>query len=199
MSKLMEAAKVRRSIYALGRNVNVSDDKILDLVKDAVKYVPSAFNTQTSKVVVLLGEYQDKFWGELVMESLRKVVPAESFASTESKLNSFKAAYGTLLIYENKDTVKEMQEKFPLYAHNFPRWSRESSGMLQYTLWLGLAELNLGASLQHYNELIEEETRKFANVGEEYMLIAQMPFGSIEAPAGDKEFNNLDTRVKVLK
>ncbi len=199
MSKLMEAAKVRRSIYALGRNVNVSDDKILDLVKDAVKYVPSAFNTQTSKVVVLLGEYQDKFWGELVMESLRKVVPAESFASTESKLNSFKAAYGTLLIYENKDTVKEMQEKFPLYAHNFPRWSRESSGMLQYTLWLGLAELNLGASLQHYNELIEEETRKFANVGEEYMLIAQMPFGSIEAPAGDKEFNNLDTRVTVLK
>ncbi|NMD39013.1 MAG: nitroreductase family protein [Christensenellaceae bacterium] len=199
MSKLTELVKLRRSIYALGRNINVSDNDILNFIKNAVKHVPSAFNTQTSKVVVLLGEYHDKFWGEIVMNALKKVVPAESFEKTENKINSFKTAYGTLLIYENKATIKQMQEKFPLYAHNFPMWSRESSGMLQYTLWIGLAEMGIGASLQHYNELIEEDTRKFANVSNDYMLIAQMPFGSIEASAGDKEFKDLDARVTVLK
>ena len=199
MNNTIELAKLRRSVYALGNNIKVSEYQILELVRDAVKYVPSAFNSQTSKVVVLLGEYHNKFWGKVVMEALRKEVPADKFKDSEAKVNSFKAAYGTLLIYENMDTVTQLQDNFPLYSHNFPIWSRESSGMLQYTIWLGLAEMNIGANLQHYNELIEEETRKLANVSDEYMLIAQMPFGSIEAPVKTKDFKDIDKRVKVLK
>ncbi|NFV72581.1 nitroreductase, partial [Clostridium botulinum] len=34
-----------------------------------------------------------------------------------------------------------------------------------------------GASLQHYNELIEEDVKKEWNIPNNWKLIAQMPFG----------------------
>ena len=88
---------------------------------------------------------------------------------------------------------------FMQYAHNFPLWSQQSSGMLQYVVWTGLANINLGASLQHYNEVIESDVSATFDVPSTWKLIAQMPFGSIETPAGDKTFNPIEDRLRVLR
>ena len=53
--------------------------------------------------------------------------------------------------------------------------------------------------LQHYTELIEEEAKKEFNIPNNWKMIAQMPFGNILAPAGEKEFSPIENRVKVLK
>ena len=53
--------------------------------------------------------------------------------------------------------VRYLKDNFALYAKNFPIWSEQSSGMLQHVVWLRLAEINVGASLQHYNEDIEAD------------------------------------------
>ena len=65
-------------------------------------------------------------------------------------------------------------------------------------IWAALSEHDIGASLQHYNPLIDDAVREEYTVSTDWKLVAQMPFGSIAAPAGDKTFQPLDERVKVF-
>ncbi len=199
MSKdLYKAIEERRSIYGISKESVISDDKIVDIINHAVKYTPSAFNSQSGRVVLLLGENHDKLW-EITKETLRKIVPKESFASTEEKINSFKNGYGTVLFFEDQKIVEGLQKKFELYKDKFPVWSQHSSGMLQYVVWTALESEGLGASLQHYNPLIDDDVQKEWDVPDGWELIAQMPFGKPTSPAGEKEFMPLEERVKVFK
>lgn len=74
-----QAVAHRRTNYALGRNIPVAEDTIIDTVEKVTREVPSAFNMQSGRVIVALGKYHDKVW-DIVMETLRKIVPAEKFA-----------------------------------------------------------------------------------------------------------------------
>lgn len=188
----------RRSIYALGKSLAVSEDRIESFVKHAVKHVPASFNSQTSRVILLWGDENQKLWS-LTKDALRKIVPADQFEGTESKINSFAAGAGTVLFFEEQSIIEGLQEKFGLYAKNFPVWSEQSSGMLQHAIWTGLAEMNVGASLQHYNEVIDADVKSVFNVPQTWKLIAQMPFGSIEAPASEKSFEAIEDRVRILR
>ena len=75
-------------------------------------------------------------------------------------MNAFKSGYGTVLYFEDNQVVEELQENFALYKDNFPIWSQQSSGMLQFAIWTALEIEGFGATLQHYNPLIDEEVRK---------------------------------------
>jgi predicted oxidoreductase (fatty acid repression mutant protein) len=192
-----EVVENRRSIYAIGKESPVSQKEIQEIVEHAVKYVPSAFNSQSARVVVLFGEQHDKLW-DIAKEELRKIVPEEAFASTEEKINSFKNGYGSVLYFEDQAVVEGLQEQFALYKDNFPIWSLQSSGMLQFTVWSALEDAGLGASLQHYNPLIDELVKAEWKLPDKWKLLAQMPFGKPLAPAQEKTFAPLDSRVKVF-
>ena len=192
-----EAVENRRSIYAIGKDVKVSLEDIQKLVEHAVKHVPSSFNSQSARVVVLFGDNHDKLW-EITREELRKIVPAEAFASTDEKINSFKNGYGTVLFFEDEAVVQSLQEQFALYKDNFPIWSLESSGMLQFTVWTALEDAGLGASLQHYNPLINEGVKNTWDLPANWKLLAQMPFGNALAAPNEKQFSPLEGRVKVF-
>lgn len=185
----------RRTIYAIGKNVKHSQEEIRQLVEHAVKYTPSSFNAQSARAVILMGSEHEKLW-EIVRETLRKIVPSEAFVSTDEKINSFKAGVGTVLFFEEQKIIKGLQEQFALYSDNFPIWSLQSNGMLEYVVWTALAEVGIGASLQHYNPLIDDEVKKVWNLPDSWKLLAQMPFGSIEAEPGEKEFAPIEDRVK---
>ena len=92
----LNAVKDRRSRYALTDKSPVSDEQIVTAVKEAVKYAPSAFNSQGARLMVLLGERHVEFW-RLTKDVLKGMVPADKFAPTEAKLNSFAAARGALV------------------------------------------------------------------------------------------------------
>ncbi|GAY78862.1 nitroreductase family protein [Sporolactobacillus inulinus] len=197
----IDALKKRRSIYALDKNVKASKEEIVKAIQEAVKYAPSAFNSQSAHAVVLFGDESAKIWGEggFAEAALRKVIPeGQSFESTAQKLASFNAGVGTVLFYEDQDVVKGLQEKFALYADNFPIWSEHSTGIAQFSVWTALAELGVGASLQHYNPLIDEAVQKEFDIPASWKLRAQMPFGNIAAPAAEKDFAPIDERVKVI-
>jgi uncharacterized protein len=199
MSKnFLEAVKERRSIYALSKETPISDAQIKEIVEAAVLHSPTSFNSQSSRAVVLLGDKHDKLW-DITAETLRKIVPAEQFEGTAQKLASFKAGYGSVLFFEDQTVVKSLQENFALYADNFPVWSNQSSGILQFVVWTAFAEAGLGASLQHYNPLIDDEVKTTFDIPAEWKLIAQMPFGKIASAPGEKEFQPIEERVKVLK
>lgn len=199
MSKDFNSAiEERRSIYAISKESPISDDKIQEIIKHAVKYTPSSFNSQSARVVLLLGENHNKVW-DITKETLRKIVPAESFSTTEEKINSFRNGYGTVLFFEDQSIIEGLQEQFALYKDNFPVWSQQSSGMLQLVVWTSLEKEGLGASLQHYNPIIDEEVKKQWDIPENWKLIAQMPFGTPTAEPGEKQFQPLEERVKVFK
>lgn len=199
MSKeFLAAVADRRTFYGISKEAQVSDSRIKEIIDHAVTYTPSAFNSQSARVVLLLGAHHDKLW-DMVMEALRKLVPADKFASTEEKVNSFKSGYGTVLYFEDMSIVEGLQEQFALYKDNFPVWSQQSSGMHQFVIWTALEEEGLGASLQHYNEVVEADVKKEWGIPDKWKLIAQMPFGKPTALPGEKEFLPLEGRVRVFK
>lgn len=189
--------KKRRTQYSLGKNVPLSKAEIEEIIKEAVKHAPSAFNSQSSRAVILFGAESDKLWN-IAKETLRKIVPAEAFGATEGKLNSFAAGVGTILFFEDQNVVKGLQEKFAAYADNFPVWSEQASGIAQFAVWTALADANIGASLQHYNPLIDNEVAATWNIPASWKLRAQMPFGANEQPFGEKAFMDDNERFKVF-
>ena len=190
-------AETRRSIYMLNDQLPVSKDEVVKLVEHAVLHTPSSFNSQSSRLVVLFGEDHQKLW-QITEDLLRAMVnDDEKFKSTADKMAMFKAAAGTILYFEDQSVVKGLQEQFPLYAHNFPVWAEHTSAMHQYAIWNALAALNIGANLQHYNGVIDGKVAETWNIDSNWKLIAQMVFGGITAPAGEKTFEPIEKRLKV--
>lgn len=192
------AVENRRTRYALTDRSPVSDDKIEEIIRFAVKCAPSAFNSQGARLLVLFGDKHHAFWN-IAKEALRKIVPPENFAATEEKISSFDAARGTILYFEDWNTVEGLQQKFPTYKENFPVWAYQSNGMVEFIIWAALAEVGLGASLQHYNPLVDEAVQQAFGVPESWKLIAQMPFGEPYALPEKKDFLPVDQRVRILK
>ena len=189
----------RRTQYALGRNLSLSEAEVDALIREAIRLAPSSFNSQSSRAVILFGAASEKLWKVITKETLRPMVPAEAFASTDAKMDAFAAGAGTVLFYEDQDVIKDLQQKYPLYADNFPTFSEHSAGMAQYAVWTALAEAGIGASLQHYAPLIDAEVARTWDVPLSWKLRAQMPFGSNEAPFPDKTFIADDIRFKTVR
>ena len=123
-----------------------------------VRHVPSAFNSQSTRVVLLLGESHKKLW-KIVKDALKKIVlNGDAFVKTEEKIDhSFACGYGTVLFFEDQKVVKGASGSFsPLSGENFPGWSLQTSAMHQLAMWTMLEDVGFGASLQHYNPLIDE-------------------------------------------
>ena len=198
LKDLQQLAEKRRSIYALSDNLPVSNDEIVNLVEHAVLHTPSAFNSQSTRIVVLFGEDHKKLW-DITEETLKAIVnDEEKFQGTKDKIAGFRAGAGTIMFFEDKGVVKKMQENAPLYADKFPIWAHQTSAMHQYVIWTALASLDIGANLQHYNPVIDQKVADAWNIAEDWELNAQMVFGAIEQPAGDKAFQPVDERMKVF-
>ncbi|WIV12381.1 nitroreductase family protein [Proteiniborus sp. MB09-C3] len=198
MSKeFLTAVADRRTFYGISKEAVVSDDRIKEIIEHAVKHTPSAFNSQSTRIVLLLGNHHDRLW-DITKEALRKVVPAERFSSTEEKINSFKSGYGTILFFEDNSIIESLQQQFASYKDNFPIWSQQSNGMHQFVIWTALEAEGFGASLQHYNELIETDVKKEWSIADNWKLIAQMPFGKPTSQPGEKQFNTLEERIKIF-
>lgn len=186
----------RRSQYVLGKNLPLAENEILEIIDNAVKYSPSAFNSQTAHAVVLLGDNHQKLW-DITFEELGKFLPNEDAkTATKAKLDGFAAAYGTILFFEDHDVVKGLQEQFPSYADNFPLWSEQSTGIASFAVWNALAEAGVGANIQHYNPVIDERVAKEWNIPTNLVLRAQMPFGEI---VGEPASIERKSRVRVVK
>lgn len=194
-----EALENRRSYYRLTDKSPVSDEVIKDVIRKAILHVPSAFNSRSTRIVLLLGEHHRKLW-ELTLGQLRKVTPAEFFPRTEKKVaTSFASAYGTVLFFEDMEVVEKMQKDFPTYAAAFPSYSDQTSAMHQIAIWTRLEDLGFGASLQHYNPLIDKDVAETWGLSPKWRLVSQMPFGIPEGVPGTKETGPTENRFLVFE
>lgn len=187
----------RRSIREIDRVINITDHELVNELTKTLKHTPSSYNAQSQRMMILLHESHHRFW-KLVMDELRRIVPEDQFPRTEKKINGFYNGYGTVLFFDEASVTKELTDKFPLYKENFLNWAREQNGMLQINVWNVLTAFGIGASLQHYNEVIEEKAKEMFNIPSTWKMVGQMPFGNpLEVPQ-DKKFVDIDKRIKVL-
>ncbi|TDL93336.1 nitroreductase family protein [Macrococcus brunensis] len=194
-----QAMEKRRSIYDIKGEIPLSDAKIESILSDIIKHVPSAFNSQSTRLVLLLNDQHQKLW-DLTADALKEKMGTErDFSATEAKLNSFKAGYGTVLFFEDEIVVKGLQDNFAAYADNFPIWSHHTNAMHQYAVWTAFATENIGASLQHYNGVIDEAVYTAFDIPRDWKLVAQMPFGTIGTQADAKEFKPVEDRLIIKK
>jgi len=189
----------RRTQYVLGKNLPISEEQLETLVHEAIRWAPSSYNSQSSRAIILFGAPSEHLWKGITKEILRPLTPAENWSVTDAKMDGFAAGAGTILFFEDQNVVKHMQEQFPLYKDAFPVFSEHSAGMAQFAVWTALAEVGVGASLQHYMPLIDEQVAKTWNVPASWKLRAQMPFGSNEALLPEKTFMDDELRFRTIR
>ena len=186
----------RHSFYALNNKINLSRNEMTDLIKTTLKLYPSPFNSQSARLVVLYDKEHQNFW-HLVEDALLKTAPKEKADGIKQRINGFRAGYGTILYFIDNEIVKEEEKQMPLYAANFKTWAHHSNAMLQYMIWTALANTNIGASLQHYNPLIDKEVAETYKISSNWELVAQMPFGGIVSTPVAHSFENIDDKLIV--
>lgn len=189
--KILKSLKKRRSHYDINKDIPVKEEKVFDFIEKATELVPDAYNMKSSRLVVVTGAKQDELW-----DNIDKVFEGKI---AREKIESFRNGYGTILYFYDNAIVKELQEKFPPYADNFPKWANQSAGMLQLSIWSGLKELDIGASLQHYNPVIDDMVKEMFDLPDSWVLNAQMPFGGIGSHPDAKPAEDISLRVKYAK
>ncbi|MDR2006400.1 MAG: nitroreductase family protein [Acidaminococcales bacterium] len=194
-----QALKDRRTFYSIKSASPITDSQIEDILKEAVKFSPSAFNSQSARALLLLGRHHRELW-VIVKAALQNITTPEVFAKSKEKIDSsFAAGYGSILFFEDAAVIENLQKQFALYKDNFPIWAQQANGMLQLAVWTALELNGLGASLQHYNPLIDKEVKARWEIPETWQLVAQMPFGAPQGAPGEKDFVPVEKRVKVYK
>lgn len=194
--QLLQIIERRRSIYALNRDLPLPPAEIVAIVKHALHHAPSPFNSQSTRLLMLFGADHERLW-DIVANALRAATSAEQFALTAEKLQGFRAAAGTILFYEDRNVIAELQARLPRYADTFPGSADKADAMLQYALWTTFTAAGIGVNIQHYNPLIDAEVAKTWAVPESWHLRTQMVFGGIAGPAREKSHEPLDGRLRV--
>lgn len=93
----LEALKSRRTYYALTAKSPIPDSKIQEIINEVILHVPSSFNSQSTRIVLLLKTEHEKLW-DITADVLKEIVPAEQYTKTEAKMGAFRAAYGTVFL-----------------------------------------------------------------------------------------------------
>ncbi|KPI39771.1 putative nitro HBN1 [Cyphellophora attinorum] len=185
-----EATHKRRTYRDLENRSTVADKTIISLAEAAIVDVPSAFNNQAARLTILFDNDHKKLWSITANALLAKIGEERWNSGTKDRIAGFAGAYGTILFWDDLEVAEKMRNSAPdIYKDKTDEWIHQSNGMHQYYLWTALEALGMGANLQHYNPLIDDEVRKTWRVPETWNLRAQMVFGALKAGSdpGEKE------------
>ena len=197
-NEFLNLIEQRRTIYALARKVEQTPEYLTDLIQNSIRESPSSFNSQSSRAVILFHAEHEKFWNFVKQELQSYAADETAAAKTASKMDSFAAGMGTVLFFEDMNVVEDLQNRFALYAENFPIWAEHSTAMAQFAVWTALHIEGLGASLQHYNPIVDEQVHGEWNIPQNWKLRAQLVFGSVAGEAKEKTYIDNSERFKVF-
>ena len=110
------AIEDRISCYSLTNKSPISDARIHKIIDDTVKHTPSAFNVQSTRAVVLVKQDHEKLW-DIGDAQLKKAMPEAAYAALAPKVQGFKAAYGTVLWFEDQAALDTLKSKNPGIQH----------------------------------------------------------------------------------
>ena len=179
LSTLKESLEKRHSHYNIGSEWVSPKEEVVKMLEDVLNLVPTHFNAQTVRMILLTGEKHKEHW-TIIENAFINIMGVERYeAQTKEKIHTaFMSGAGTVLFFDDVQTTKDLQEQFPAYAGNFPSWALQVQGSHQFATWIGLTELGFGASLQHYIGMVDGEVKEHAGASEKWEFIGHMPFGN---------------------
>lgn len=127
----LSALEVRRSIYTLTDTLPIPHTRIATIVSHAVIHSPSPFNTQSTRTVIVSGSAHARLWA-MGDAMLQQTLPPAAYQSLAPKVAGFKAAYGTIMFFDDQAPLREMGEKNPAVKDMMGQWSEHASGMVQF-------------------------------------------------------------------
>ena len=197
MSSLLELVKNRRSQYAIGNNTDLTNEEIAERITQIVRDVPTASNSQTTRIAIVFGEENVKLWDH-ILDVQKDVMPEEMWGMMSGVMEGAKGGVGTILFFEDLDAV----EKMPTSPARVEVYKQNNNANAQYATWLALTDLGLGGSLQHmnvgYEQGFDKSVKELLGLPERWEMQAQMPFGSIEGENEPKEYIADSERVVVI-
>lgn len=186
----LKAIAARRTIYALKPELpsNVSIGDVQQLVQAVVKDTPTAFNSQSTRALILTGETHKSVWNSVV-----GAIEGEQGKKRPASIRD--EAYGSIIFFTDDKTTEKLKVDFPAWSEAFEPFAQHSSGSAQISVWTGIELLGLGGHLQHYNGYVKGALPEGA-VPQEWTVQAQLAFGLPAAAPGEKSF--IENPVKIL-
>ncbi|MBG9784779.1 nitroreductase family protein [Shouchella lehensis] len=170
MTTFFEAIQTRHSYENVAADAVVSKERLVTVLEHVVTYVPTPFNIQSGKLLLLLGEKHRQFWTDATKMKEESTDPFDY-------LPQHNAGFGTVLFFEDQQAITDAKKQYPKKLDYFSSWSDHSSGMLQIAAWNALQVEGFGGNLYHYPMLTSLEEKEKWGVPEGWQLKAQLPFG----------------------
>ncbi|KAH7129138.1 Nitroreductase-like protein [Dactylonectria macrodidyma] len=189
--------KSRRTCYSLEAKSPISDERIVEIAREVTKHTPSSFNCQATRLVILLRDEHLKFW-EIAKQCFKATLHEAAYKDYEKKLCQRQAAYGTILLFEDLDVIRDFQARNTRFTWHLLQFSEHNNAMQAFNLWTALSLEGLGCNLQHINPVIDQRLVGQWGISPQWSLKAQLVFGTpTGAPAHDKTFVPTDDRLFV--
>lgn len=102
----------RISCYGLTNTSPIPDAKIKSIVEFTIKNTPSAFNVQSARAVILFKADHEKLW-DIADKHLKAAMPEAAYQALASRVKMFRAAYGSVLWFEDQDALDALKGKNP--------------------------------------------------------------------------------------
>lgn len=198
LGPILDALQNRRSTTALADRLpeGITPEHITYLVRETINHSPSPFNLQSCRVVVLCTDEHFHFWN-ICDDVLKDTADPGRFALLQHKTAENRRAYGTVLFYEDAQSLEDLPQRLgPLWAtvkDNLPEWVEHAQGFNHHTLWTLLSNTHsptdphckIGASLHHYGggpaSLLDARVAQRWNLPHSWSLRAQLVFGEAVA------------------
>lgn len=112
----LDAVENRRTYYQISAKSPISDEAILAIIERSVMHVPSVFNCQAGRAILLLGNASKRAW-ECVKKEFLPILDKddEAYRKKQSeKIDEYAAGYGSVVVLEDQKIIQAMNEKMPL-------------------------------------------------------------------------------------
>ncbi len=117
----LAATEHRRSVYTLTNKSTISDTRLQYIINTSIKNAPSAFNVQSARAVILLKDHHEKLW-DLGAATAKKAMPEAVFNNAIApRIAGFRAAYGTVLWFEDQAALDDLKAKNPAIQGMVPQ------------------------------------------------------------------------------
>ncbi|KAF3000667.1 hypothetical protein E8E13_000625 [Curvularia kusanoi] len=194
----LTAVASRHSRYDLLKASPVPNSRVVEIVNHALADGPSPFNVRSARCIVLFGEHHTDIWQHAYDVTERDTPGALPILGP--KIKGYKAAYGTVLFFDDSTASSTLSPRFQALYKQFPEWEEHSAGMHQYIVWTALTDEGLGCNLQHYQASIQPYMGEKYSIPKSWRCKAQLVFGSLgDGPYEKKEKPGLEGAMRVYE
>lgn len=117
-TSLFDVVAARRSFYTLSNATTISDSRIEEVVKFAVKHAPSSYNVQSARAVILFKTEHSQLWD--IVKKHMEVALASMDTGVQKhvmdRITGYNGSYGTVLWFEDQASLELLKEKNPMAA-----------------------------------------------------------------------------------